>query len=83
MWISVKDSFPCLGDNNYSKPVLAYGWISPSEKGQRVNWYLLSRDSACRPMYCWFNNFDVTHWMPLPAPPAEDNVEGARKDVFE
>lgn len=58
-WISVKDRLP-----NFEQPVLAY---SGEELG--IGFAYLDGDGK------WYGDCgDVTHWMPLPAPPEVEEV---------
>ena len=60
-WISVKDRLP----DTY-KAVITYDKYS----GVKENWLLKSK-----PCVSWSQGFHVTHWMPLPEAPKEDNHE--------
>lgn len=60
-WVSVKDRLP-----NFEQPVLAY---SGEELG--IGFAYLDGDGK------WYGDCgDVTHWMPLPAPPEVEDVQG-------
>ena len=75
-WISVKDRLP---DNSEYDWVLAsvqesngYRWIP------RVMEYRQNRDDWYENQVGWLSShnglFAVTHWMPLPEPPGEENI---------
>lgn len=66
-WINVEDSLPPLGelvltwDGNFiEKRFRTEG--NPFFGHRKSDWYW-----CC---YEWMEHFGITHWMPLPAPPA-------------
>ena len=61
-WISVKDRMPEEGVD-----VLVYGEICHNKKGIEVDFVKNGDFVAC--------DEDVTHWMPLPEPPKENDAD--------
>lgn len=55
-WIKVEDGLPHKSDD-----VLVY------ESGDDVNWFIATNYMITNNL--WADNYDVSHWMPLPAPP--------------
>ena len=80
-WISVGDKLPEVKkeNDNWSDNVLAwcsgrlhimaYGWVDEGEEGRGYAWAdcygLIDGDPE------WDDNYAPTHWMPLPAEPAQ------------
>lgn len=61
-WVSVKDRLPKIDDGHYFLVVKSDGFMEVAffqHKGKRSHWGK--------------GNCKITHWMPLPEPPKEDN----------
>lgn len=72
-WVSVRDRLPGEEDyrqchENWDGAVI---WTNGSDIG--LGWYYTSTGNWADIYDC--NIDDVTHWMPLPEPPKEDNDE--------
>lgn len=68
-WISVKDRLPENNNDDWYSVVLTHRF-----RGERLirNGYF----DYCRKQFYGFGigqNYDVTHWMPMPKPPEEEN----------
>ncbi len=70
-WISVKDRLPKIEEE-----VLAYAGKKPWGPDIHVGNLQEGYDSIYWTYYDYLEWHDVTHWMPLPEPPKEQEVLG-------
>lgn len=73
-WISVKDKLPQKGENGFPT-VIVYTKVGEVAVGfldcRSHEWWVLHDYDACAEF-----SSDVTHWMPLPEPPKEEEKNG-------
>ena len=67
-WISVKERLPELGE----EVLVYYHWITPPEKASITRDSMHIHDRSMKPVWGKHRNDKVTHWMPLPEPPKEE-----------